>query len=299
MTIIEEIKQSFRRGSVLTKLIYINIAVFLAVNIVYLIFFLFNITHAKTLQGSFISWFAVPADINILVKRPWTLISYMFLHENLLHILFNMLWLFWFGKIFLQFLDEKKLLGLYIIGGLIGAAFFIAAFNLFPVFRNLSSVPIALGASAAVMAIVVAISFFAPDYRVYLIFIGPVKLKYIALVMIVLDLLSIASYNAGGHIAHLGGAFIGWIYAVQLKRNKDFLLKFNNFTYGLFNWKYKPMKKTKMKVTYKKPKSDLEFMADKAKKQKEIDKILDKIAKSGYDSLTKQEKEFLFKESKK
>ncbi|MFH2143660.1 MAG: rhomboid family intramembrane serine protease [Bacteroidota bacterium] len=296
MSILDEIKQSFKSGTTLIKLIYINVAVFVAVRIAYLIFYPLNSPVSS--EDSFISWLAVPSNSDILLQRPWTILTYMFLHEDFMHILFNMLWLWWFGRIFLQFLDQKKLLGIYFLGGISGAIFYILAFNIFPAFAYFVNFSICMGASASIIAIVVAISFYIPDHKINLMFIGPVKLKYIALVSIGLDILSIKSENSGGHIAHLGGALYGLLYIMSFKKGKDFTKGLNNFLMSVFTWKNKS-KKNQMHVSYKKPKTDMDYNAEKAKNQEEINKVLDKIAKSGYDSLTKQEKEILFKESNK
>ncbi|NOZ45403.1 MAG: rhomboid family intramembrane serine protease [Chlorobi bacterium] len=292
-SIIDEIKSSFKSGSMLTKLIYINLGVFVVIKIAAVFTFLIPSDNPGF---SLVYWLAVPADLSQLLHRPWTLFTYMFLHEGFLHILFNMLWLYWFGKIFLQYLSEKQLLNVYLMGGLAGAALYIAAFNIFPVFQNVLPNSFALGASASVLAIVIAISVYVPDYTIYLMFLGPVKLKYIALVSILLDIVSIAGTNSGGHIAHLGGALIGYLFISRLRKGRDISSQFGIFT-GKFLSLFK--RKPKMKVTYKKPMSDMEYNAQKVTKQEEIDKILDKIAKSGYDSLTKKEKEILFKMSSK
>jgi len=289
MNITEEIKQSFKYGSMLTKIIYINLAVFVIVRLLEVVYLLFNIGEAS--QFPLLLWLAVPADLNELLYKPWTVFTYMFLHHDFLHILFNLLWFYWFGKIFLQYLTEKQLLSVYILGGISGAVLYILAFNLFPLFEPYLQNSIALGASAAVLAIVVSISFYVPNYTLNLMFIGPVKLKYIALISIVIDVLSIAGANAGGHIAHLGGAIFGYLFISQYKTGKELSVDFDKFfkNIGAF---FKP--KPKIKVTYKKPKTDFEYNAEKAKKQEEIDRILDKIAKAGYESLSKQEKEILF-----
>lgn len=291
MNILDEIKQSFKEGSVLTRIIYINLAVFVFVKLVNLFFFLF----LSNPNFSIASWLAVPASFGALFYKPWTLISYMFLHEDFLHILFNMLWLFWFGKIFLQFIDSKKFIAVYILGGLSGALFYILSFNFFPVFQTVVGNSMALGASASVMAIVVAISFYAPNFKVYLLFFGEVKLKYIAMVSILLDVISIPTSNSGGHLAHIGGALFGFIFISSYKKNKNFTDAFSNFILSIFSI-FKP--KQKMKVSYKKASSDWDYNANKKTEQAEVDEILDKIAKSGYDSLTKIEKEKLFKASK-
>ncbi len=300
MSIIDEIKGSFKSGSVLTKLIYVNLGVFLVIKLIGVIEFLFNI-QSQTGHG-FVSWLAVPADINNLITRPWTIITYMFLHVGFLHILFNLLWLYIFGKIFLSYIDEKKLLNVYLLGGLAGAGLYILAFNLFPVFENALTMSYALGASAAVLAIVIVISVYKPDYSINLLFLGPVKLKYIAIFVVVLDIISIASDNSGGHIAHLGGALFGYIFTKKYEKGKDISRGFGKFMEGIFSY-FKPKKK--MKVTYKRPgyknakaEDDLEYNKRKASEQMDIDRILDKIAQSGYKSLTKKEKELLFKASK-
>lgn len=291
MSIADEIKQSFKKGSVMTKIIYVNLGVFLVVNIIDLICILFKLPNAQLL-----SWLAVPADVNILLHRPWTLFTYMFLHKEIFHILFNLLWFYWFAKIFLEYLDAKKLLGTYITGGIAGAVFYIVAFNLFPVFKPIISQSVALGASASVLAVVTAISFYVPNLTMNLLFIGPVKLKYIALCSILLDLVSISANNPGGHIAHLGGAFWGYIFVIQYKRGNDLNKWFSIMSDRVFNiFKQKP----KLKVSYKKPADDMEYNYIKTKEQERINLILDKISKSGYGSLSKEEKDLLFKASNK
>lgn len=294
MSIFDEIKESFRTGSVLTKLIYINLALFVFVKLFQVIYFLLNVGQPGTFF--IIRWLAVPANLSELLVRPWTIFTYMFLHEGFLHILFNILWLYWFGRIFLEYLDGRKLLGVYLLGGLAGAALYILSFNLFPAFAQVLPTSRALGASAAVLSVVISISVYVPNYTIYLIFLGPVKLKYIATIMIVLDIISIAGSNAGGHIAHLGGALFGWFFIRQYRKGADITRGINLIiekTSSLF----RPPRK--MKVEYRKTVSDYEYNRQKAERQERIDDILDKISKSGYDSLSKEEKEILFRVSKK
>jgi len=291
MNIVDDIKATFKTGSMLTKLIYINLGVFLVVKIFGVFAFLLNSQDPSSIAY----WLSVPADLSQLVKRPWTLFSYMFLHEGFLHILFNMLWLYWFGKIFLQYLNEKQLLNVYLLGGLTGALLYIVAFNGFQVFEDVLPVSYALGASASVLAVVIAISVYVPDYTIHLLFLGPVKLKYIAIATIAIDVLSIAGSNSGGHLAHLGGALFGYLFVSRLKKgSKKTSYAHKAFAEGFSIFKKKP----KMKVTHKKPSNDHEYNAQKVAKQEQVDEILDKIAKSGYDSLSKKEKEILFKMSK-
>lgn len=293
MDIVEEIKATFKEGSNLTKLIYINLGVFVLVILANIISFLFQI---ESPYFSVVNLLAIPADLSLLIKKPWTIFSYMFLHESFWHIFFNLLWLFWFGKIFLRFLHEKKLLSVYLVGGLVGAAFYVVAFNIFPAFKASVEISIALGASASVMAVVVATAVYAPDYEVYLPFLGPVKIKYIAIIFVVLDLFQLPLGNAGGHLAHIGGAVWGYWYIRSLRNGKDIARRFDRFMDMVFAW-FKP--RSNMKVTHKKPMTDMQYNEKRNIDQAKIDAILEKISKSGYDSLSKTEKEILFNYSNK
>lgn len=292
MDIRKEIKNSFKKGDVITKLIYINVAVFILVNLFDVFFMLFNVRSSFSL----VNWLAVPDNLGELAYKPWSIITYMFLHKGFMHILFNLLWLFWLGRIFLAYFDPKKLLGVYLLGGLSGAVLYIFAFNVLPALQIYDSQ--ALGASASVMAIVIAVSVFKPNYTINLLFIGPVKLIYLALVMLILDIIGMGGSNAGGHIAHLGGAVFGYFFASEYKKGHDITKGFNRFMDKLFAL-FKPKKK--FKITYKrqKPTCDMDYNLRKKDNQAEIDRILDKISKSGYGSLTKKEKETLFRMSNK
>lgn len=291
MGIADQVRDTFKRGSALIKLIYINAAVFLLIKIIQVLAFLFGFSGVSTVL---VHWLSVPADIPTLITRPWSIFTYMFLHEGFFHILFNLLWLYVFGRIFLMYLNEKKLLSVYLVGGLAGAALYIISFNIFPAFREVVSLSLALGASASVMAIVIAISVYVPNFSINLLFLGPVKLKYIAIFTIVLDVLSIPSSNSGGHIAHLGGALFGYLYISQYRKGKVITSGFDRFMDNVFAL-FKP--KPKFKVTHKqhRPKTDIEYNKEKAKRQEKINKILEKISKKGYESLTREEKEILFK----
>jgi len=294
MSISDEIKASFKSGSSLTKLIYINLGVFLIVKILLVFMFLFN---AQGVNDFILKSLALPAYLPDLAKHFWTPVTYMFLHEGFLHILSNMLWLYWFGIIFLEYFDQKKLSTVYLLGGFSGAFLYVFAFNLFSAFEPVLRQSIALGASAAVMAVVVAISVYVPNYVVRIILIGPVKIKYIALFVFIYTSVLDFSTNSGGKIAHIGGALFGLIYALQFQKGKNIGKGFDRIMDQLFSL-FKP--RPKLKVTYKKgPSDDLKYNKMKADKQKEIDRILEKISKGGYDSLTKSEKETLFKASGK
>lgn len=294
MSIIDDIKQSFRQGSTLNRLIYLNLGLFLAVQIVRIVLYLSN---SMDLFDEFLRYLAVPSNMTVLSHRPWTLVSYMFLHVEFMHILVNLLWLYWFGTVFIQELGLKKLLSTYLLGGLAGGILYVLVYNLFPVFESVKSESIALGASASVMAVVVAAATYQPDRRLHLILIGPVKIVYIALVMFILTSMMDFSVNTGGKIAHIGGALVGFSFAYYYKRGRDITRGFDRLMDRMATW-FKPGRQH-MKVTYKKSSDDIEYNRQKAEEQQEIDHILDKISKGGYDSLSAKEKELLFRMSHK
>lgn len=290
MSIIDEVKESFRKGNTLHKLIYLNLGLFLTVQIVRIILFLSN---SYDLFGEFLNFLALPASLEVFGRRPWTLITYMFLHVDFIHILMNLLWLYWFGTLFIQELGLKKLLSTYILGGLTGGLLYVIFYNVFPVFEPVKAGSIALGASASVMAVVVATATYQPERRMHLVFIGPVKIMYIALVMFIVTSMVDFSVNTGGKIAHIGGALMGFLFAFYYKRGKDISKGFDRMMDSIATW-FKP-RKDNLKVSYKRPADDIEYNKQKKEEQKEVDEILDKISKAGYDSLSAREKELLFK----
>ncbi|MFI5138462.1 MAG: rhomboid family intramembrane serine protease, partial [Sphingobacteriales bacterium] len=227
----------------------------------------------------------LPASLPKLLTHFWTPVTYMFMHADIWHILFNMLWFYWFGQIFEEYLGKKRTLGLYFMGGLAGAFLFIFSYNVFPFFThtNEAATNVLLGASASVMAIMVATATLLPDYTIPLILIGPVKLKWLVLFFIALDFLGITGLNAGGELAHLGGALTGFLYIKQLQKGNDWI--------GNIAKLFKP--KPKLKVVS----NNTSKRTVSLPRQEEIDLILDKISQSGYDSLSKQEKEILFRAS--
>jgi membrane associated rhomboid family serine protease len=237
---------------------------------------------------------AVPASLGSMITQPWSILTYAFLHEEFLHILFNMLWLYWMGKILAEYLGNKKLLSTYILGGISGALLYILFFNIFPLFSNAVHSSYALGASGSILAITIAVATLLPDYTIFLLFLGPIKMKYIAGFSVLLDLISISGSNAGGHIAHLGGALFGFIYIKQLQKGNDLAKGFNKLT-DFISDIFKP--KPRIKVAYKNPATKRNPNSQTDPDQETIDKILDKISRSGYTSLSKEEKEILFKAS--
>lgn len=286
------VKKFFRQRRILPRLILINTAVFLLVYVVNLLYWLFQVKTETAFLSPLTRLLAIPADLNHLLIKPWTLFTYMFLHEGFFHLFFNMLVLFFGGQIFLQYLSSRKLLSTYIFGGLTGAFFYVLAYNIFPVFYGVAQVSVALGASASVLAILVAAATYVPQYTVNLVLIGPVKLKYLAIVFVVLDFFSIQGNNPGGHIAHLGGALWGFLYIYWYKNGTDIYSFFNRFYSDRMH--VKPgYKKSVRSMT------DDEYNRYRNEEQQIIDQILDKIARNGYKSLTNKEKEILFKSGKK
>jgi hypothetical protein len=212
-----------------------------------------------------------------------------------------MLWLYWFGKIFLEFLKSRQLLLIYLLGGISGGLLYMLFYNIFPVFEKSLNLSYALGASASVMAIVTAISFYVPGYSIHLLFIGKIRIFYIALFLFVLDFFMIKSENAGGHIAHIGGALFGLSYILASRKGMNFSGIFGTSRLKKF---FRRLRRGKLKAEYNntsttsgRPLSDDDYNIRKAQRQKIIDDILDKISKSGYESLTFEEKEILFKSS--
>ncbi|HOU01224.1 MAG TPA: rhomboid family intramembrane serine protease [Bacteroidales bacterium] len=293
MNIWNDIKKNFSTANTLTRLIYFNVFVFLVFLIFAILSFLFD---NPDIESTLLDLLAIPASLNKFLVRPWTLVTYMFTHKDIWHILFNMLWLFWFGKIFLEYLDQRKLVAVYLLGGISGAIVYVASFNIFPAFTGMVSDSVAIGASASVMAVVIATAVYVPDYAIVFFLIGRIRIKYVALAIFILTSFMDFSVNSGGKLAHIGGAIFGFLYMLNLRKGRDIGKGFNKII-DFFATLFKPGKK--LKVSYKKPVTDYDYNKVKADRQARINQILDKISKGGYDSLTKEEKELLFSESQK
>lgn len=308
----DNLKNAFKyRDNSLYKLIAINLIVFFSVLIV----------RVFMTIGGFGEWYQaglkylmMPASLTKLATQPWSVFSYMFLHEGVFHILFNMLFLYWFGLLIHQYLGSRKLANLYILGGVFGAVFYVLIYNLAPYFSSSVDSSMMLGASAGVFAVVVGAATLTPNTTFFLLLLGPVKIVYIAAFYVILSFANSIGANAGGEIAHLGGALLGYLYIVLLRRGIDWgvpVQKVGRIFENLFSGR-----KSKVKVSYRREKASTSstgafdrFKAQKtdtevsAKKelitQDEIDRILDKIAEKGYDGLSKEEKRKLFEFSKK
>lgn len=280
---VDSIKNKYLTGSIVEKIIFINIAVFLITYLFNTLSFLFHI------NGNFIiTWFALPPHFNALLIKPWTVISYGFLHHDFFHILFNLIFLYYIGNIFLDFFNRKQFLTYYFLGIISGGIIYLLSYNYLPALKTQETVLV--GASAGVTAILVGIATQIPQYAIRFRFIGSIKLIYIAIFFIALDIIQIPNGNAGGHLAHLGGALIGYLLTNYLQQGKGFI----NWIESLFQ----PKKDKPLKTVYKNKKTTKVKINNPKEQQIKIDRILDKISKSGYETLTKAEKDFLFKAGK-
>jgi membrane associated rhomboid family serine protease len=292
---LNDIINYFKRGSTVARLIGVNVAVFVVLALVRLLFYLWN---NDAIGYQMTEYIAVSSNTKEVLTKPWTLVTYSFLHVHFFHILFNMIVLYVGGRLFSQFIGEGRLVPTYILGAIVGAGFYIAAYNFFPAFESVRTQGLAWGASASVLAIFFTVAVYMPNYQLPLLLFGRIRLKYIAIVFVIIDLLSIERGNPGGHIAHLGGAAWGFLYATLLKTRFDpagFFYKVFKSLKNLFS------RKSKIRVHYtsSRPLNDYEYNKQRAENQKEIDRILEKISKSGYQSLSAKEKETLFKVSNK
>jgi len=270
-----------KNADMVTKLIVINVIVFLLANL---------FVNIPGLGGYVYDYFALPSSLHKLLYRPWTLITYMFLHIETFHLIFNMLWFYWFGIIFTDFMSGKRLLYTYLIGGVAGGILFIIFSNIF------MPGSVLLGASAGIMAVIVATAMLVPDYELHLLFFGSVKLKYLAIGAFILTSLVDFSINSGGKVSHIGGALYGILYMYQYRRGTDYA----EITSGFFEriGKLFTLAKAGAKIKKAGGSGYRQKSAPGDDKQKKIDAILDKISASGYDALTKEEKDFLFKSTK-
>ncbi|CAD5274252.1 MULTISPECIES: rhomboid family intramembrane serine protease [unclassified Imperialibacter] len=285
-----------RPNNGLIQLIMINVIIFVALIIFKVILVL---SGNPDVYQTILRQFMLPASIDSFIVKPWTLLSYFFTHEGFFHIIFNMLFLFWFGKIIVEYLGDQRAISMYVIGGIVGGLFYILIYNLIPYFHERVAGSVMLGASAGVYAIVVGAATFMPNYTFFLLFLGPVKIKYIAIFYILLSFSQTIGANAGGELAHLGGALMGFIFIRQLQRGNDIgtpVVSVMEWFKGLF----KPS--PKIRVTHKSTKftgTKKASSSNTKSDQDEIDAILDKISHSGYESLSKEEKQKLFNASKK
>ncbi|HET8885841.1 MAG TPA: rhomboid family intramembrane serine protease [Salinimicrobium sp.] len=288
----QDVKYKFRMANVVERLIAINVAIFILFYLVIAIGFLFHVP-----ADSLLEILSFPKDVNSFLYKPWSIITYAFLHSGIWHILSNMLILYFSGTYFLTYFSSKKLLSLYFLGAIAGALVFMLSYNVFPAFKTIGNSYL-IGASAAVMAILVGIATHIPNMRIRLMFLGSLKFWWIAAFFVIIDIVQIPLNNSGGHLAHLGGALLGYLYVSQLARGLDIGKPFESVVeaFGSF---FSKSKKSKLRTVHRKHKAFNSKPNNKGNDyQQKIDAILDKISKSGYDSLTKSEKDFLFKAGK-
>ncbi|MDQ8012330.1 MAG: rhomboid family intramembrane serine protease [Flavobacterium nitrogenifigens] len=287
MNILDDLKLQYRLGGIAMRVMYWNIACF----IVSLIFFY----QFSVGQFAFPNWLALSSDPQVFMFKPWTFLTYAFFHDGFFHLLFNMMVLNFASTLFLTYFTQKQYLGLYLLSALFSGVAFALSFY----FSNISGSIV--GASAAIMAILVAATTYSPLMNVRLFLFGNVKLWHITAVILILDLMQFRLGNMGGHISHLAGAFFGFVYIKLLQNGTDLSIivsKTLDFFVNLFR-KSPTTPFTKVHKNYKKPtEKTTSRIVTKDKTQQQIDEILDKISQSGYDCLTKEEKEFLFKAGK-
>ena len=306
--ILEEFKRAFKTGNILYQLIIINLAVFLGLGVIKVILVL---SQNAGIHTAIYEYLSLPSNTQRLLYQPTSIITYMFMHRDFFHILFNMLFLFWFGRIITEYLGQNKVLGLYVWGGIVGGLAYIITYNLVPFYANAVELSTLVGASAGVLAVVVGAATFQPDFTVMLFLLGPVKLKWIAIIVVVSSLFGTIGDNAGGEIAHLGGALTGFLFITQLRKGNDWskpVASFVTWVKSFFT------AQPKIRVSYRKeePKKQKTSRASRSAgrsasraakssgktSQEEIDAILDKISEKGYDALSKEEKQKLFNASK-
>ena len=282
-----ELLARYRQLSLVGRWIAWHVIVYVAWQLLEVLFNLMMV-RPESVNG----WIALSSDLLTVATRPWTLASYIFLHANLWHLLINMLMLYFSGTLFLRYYYPRQFQTLYLMGGIAGGLFYVAAYNLFPLLSSMDG-SIVIGASGAVMCILFAVAVSRPDERVRMIFVGEVKMIWLALFILLMDLLALAGSNAGGHFAHLGGALLGVLFAVRMRKGKDITAATSHLIDLLHQWTQRPIR-----VAYKRKPSEWKETKPSTS-QAEINKILEKIKQSGYGSLSNEEKAQLFSSNKK
>ncbi len=299
----DDLKYSLRAGNIVTKLVVVNFAVFVAMKLIYVALNLFTMGKAQAMYDDILIGLCLQADLGTLAWRLWGIVTHIFLHDSFWHLVNNMIGLYLFGRIVSDLIGDLRTLPIYLLGGLAGAVTYVITAQFF-----LSVGSYALGASAAVMALGGAALILAPDYRVHLLFLGAIKVKYVVLLLVLLDLVAIAgTYPAGGHAAHIAGFAMGCFFVFQLRDGRDWAVPVNNFFAwlgGLFSSKYRPkFKRPKnapsMRATFGGAKGSSKSDAHDLSFQEKLDGILDKIKAQGYESLNQEEKDFLYEASQK
>ena len=285
MSFMDNLKYRFATFSIAEKIILINVVCYLLPMLLNVLFFLLNIT-----SSAYMDWLQLSPNLGTFITRPWTLLTYSFIHSGFFHLLWNMVLLFYAGRLLVNLFTDRIFINNYFLGVISGGLIFIGSYALFPVFSG--TYPPMVGASAGVMAVFIFICTYTPNQEIRFFFVN-LKLKYLGLAFFFLDVIQIPYGNAGGHLAHIGGAVLGFFYARQLGVGRDIGTGFENVWQAVF-------KRKQLKTVYRAPqnKSTTTKKRDDSNHQNKIDAILDKISKSGYDSLSKEEKDYLFRTGK-
>lgn len=281
-SIINNLIYKYKNGTIVERLIYINVFAFLLMYLINSVSFLFGYQGSNFIY----EWFSMPADFDSFILKPWTIVTYGFLHGGFIHILFNLIWLYYIGNLFIDFFTQKQLLTFYLYGTVFGGLVYILSYNYFPALINSNSTLV--GASAAVSAIFIGIATHIPNYEFNLRFIGFVKLWVLAAIFVGIDIIQLPAGNTGGHLAHLGGALFGFLFIKYFQKGTSTFSVSEIFK-----------RKSNLKTVYRSKKRKKNSPNKEKSNQEQIDAILDKISKSGYESLSKQEKDLLFKQGKK
>ena len=284
MSILEELKFKFQQGNAIIRIIMVNVAVFVVFGIVNTILGLFN---SNAIVVTITDWLILPASFSRFIFQPWTIITYTFFHEDILHILFNMLWFYWIGQLFQQYLGNPKTYQAYFMGAIAGGLVYMISYHVFPLLIPRLEYSMARGASAGVISVIFATATLLPEYELSLLLIGSIRLKYIAFFTLILDLISILyDKNPAGHIAHIGGAAFGYFYIKQIYAN--------NFLSGFFDWienLFKPKEKSNLKIHHRS--GYMKVNSNEKPTQAEVDRILEKINQKGLSYLSDKEKDIL------
>ncbi len=301
----DDFRSEFNKpNNTLVQLILVNTVVYLAIVTLYVGT---HISNHKEVYGLVMENLSIPASLSEFAYKPWTLLTHIFTHEDILHILFNMLFLYWFGRLIDEYLGSRRLVGLYIMGGIAGGLFYLLMYNIVPYFQGQVAASQMLGASAAALSVAVGAATLLPNYTFHLLFFGPVRIKYIVFFFVVLSFAQSVGPNAGGNIAHLGGAFMGFFYVKLLQSGTDLG---RPIYWVMEGWSNLLKPKPAVKVSYRQ-RSNAGTQATSyaatgsptssisTPDQDEVDMILDKISRSGYESLTREEKQKLFRASQR
>ncbi|MEZ7916139.1 MAG: rhomboid family intramembrane serine protease [Polaribacter sp.] len=284
MSFINTLKNKYKTGTIIEKLIYLNIAIFLLTLLITVFQGLY-----KGEQNFLVEWFSLDNNLDAFLTKPWSIISYGFLHADFIHLIFNMITLYFIGNLFIQYFTEKQALTFYILGTLFGGFLYVISQNYFPLFEGINTTLV--GASAGISAIFIGIATYMPHYQIKIRFIGFIKFWHLAAIWLAFDVVGLIGTNAGGSFSHLGGSLFGYLYVQQASNKKT---NISTIFSSFFKRKEKPLK-----TVHKSAKRKQKTVKNSNQNQEKIDVILDKISKSGYDTLTKTEKEFLFKQGKR